>query len=200
MKKHLLLTSLILAVFCAVPNSGRAATFVSLIDFPASTFSTDTQSGNGIDYVYEHLLSELNVPDTTITSGTLELRHLGNQDFGPTAEIWYTLSGSGTFIGRLGGSDPKERTDHFELSQGILAEITAQNPWKFKIGLSEQTSFNNERLTLLQSKLQVDYTRTSPPSTNTPTIPEPSSSLLLALGLLATMILRITPLLIVRFL
>ncbi len=187
MKKYLLLIPMILAAFCIFPYVGRAATFISLLDFPASTFATDSQSGNTIDYTYDHDLSELDVPGTTIDSGILQLKHLGNQNLGPTAEIWFALSENGTFIGRLGESNSKERTDQFELSQTILDEITAGDPWKLKITLSEQTSFNGEKLTLFQSQLQIDYTRTEiqpPPSKTIPTTPEPSSLFLLVIGLL----------------
>ncbi len=188
MKKYLILVLFILAAFCNTSDAVQAATFISLIDFPPSTVATDTQSGNTIDFVYEHNLAALNLPDTTINSGSLQLKHLGNQDLGPTAEIWFALSGSGTFIGRLGKSDPKERTDRFEFSQTILDEIKAQNPWSLKIELSEQTSFNNEKLTLLQSELQIDYTRIQPQhssSRSVPTTPEPSSFFLLVVGFIA---------------
>ena len=190
MEKYLSLMLFMLAVFCNLSNTLQAATFISFIDFPASAIVTDTQSGNTIDYVYEHDLSQLDIPDTTINSGFLQLKHLGNQDLGPTAEIWFALSGSGTFIGRLGKSQPKERTDHFELSQTVLDEIKTQNPWSLKIELSEQTSFNNEKLTLLQSELQIDYTRIEiqhSPSKTIPTTPEPSSFFLLAVGAIAAL-------------
>ncbi len=186
MKKRLFWISLTLAVFCGFSNPGEAATLISLINFPALTAATDTQSGNTIDYIYEHGLSELDVPGTTIDSGSLQLKHLGNQNLGPTAEIWFALSGSGTFIGRLGESNSKERTDQFDLPQTVLDEITAGDPWKLKITLSEQTSFNGEKLTLFQSQLQIDYTRTEtqpPPFKTIPTTPEPSTFLILGLGL-----------------
>ncbi len=181
MKKCRIWMLVILIGICSYAKQGGAVTFASLIDFPASTVATDAQSGNSIDYSYEHDLSELNAPGTLIHSAALELKHLGNQDLGPTAEIWYAFSGAGTFIGRLGESNSLARTDRWELPQGVLDEITAENLWKLKIGLSEQTSFNGERLTLVQSKLEIDYT---PPSRNIPTTPEPSSLFLMAAGIL----------------
>ena len=182
MKKQGIWVLVLLVGFGGFAKAGSAVTFVGLIDFPASTIATDTHSGNSIDYAYEHDLSELNAPGTLIHSAVLKLKHLGNQDLGPTAEIWYAFSGGGAFIGRLGESNSTARTDEWELPQGILDEIKAENLWKLKIGLSEQTSFNSERLTLLQSKLEIDYT---PPSRDIPTAPEPSTLFFVAAGLLA---------------
>src|SRR3989338_5924272 len=142
MKKYLLRALFLLVLGLSSAPLGHAATFISLIASPADTFATDTRSGNGIDYAYEHDLSELAFPDTVIHSGSLELTHLGNQDLGPTAEIWHALSGNGTLIGRLGNSNASEHTDHWELPQNVLDDVTFQNPWALAVQLSEQTSFN----------------------------------------------------------
>jgi hypothetical protein len=190
MNKYLSWVLLFLGTLFTPIHQGEAATLVNIIDFPLNTSAADTQSGNTIDYVYEHVFQELDVTGLTLNSATLQLKHLGNQDLGPTAEIWFALSGSGTLIGRLGESNSAERTDPWILPASVLSEIESENPWKFKVALSEQTSFNGERLALLQSKLEMDYTRTLPPPTTTPTVPEPSSFVLLTYGLLALLKLR----------
>lgn len=190
MKKYLSWVLLFLGALLVPVHQGQAATLGSVIDFPLNTSAADTQSGNTMDYVYEHLFPELDVTGLTLNSATLQLKHLGNQDLGPTAEVWYALSGNGTFIGRLGESNSMARVDEWVLPADILNEIQNENPWKLKVVLSEQTSFNGERLTLLHSKLEIDYTHTLPPPATTPTVPEPSTLVLFTYGLIALLKLR----------
>ena len=175
MKMRLVLTAVL--VFGLRVWPAEAAIFVDTVSFfPQGV--VDTHSGNGIDFVYEHDLSEIMGSGLKLISAELALTHLGNADEGPTREIWLAFTGEGRLIGRLSKSEPNQTVDHWGLESVVLGEITKTNPWGLKIGLSEQTSFNNERMDLYQSQLKVDYEKV-------PGAPEPALIFMLALGLAA---------------
>ncbi|HTL48687.1 MAG TPA: PEP-CTERM sorting domain-containing protein [Verrucomicrobiae bacterium] len=181
-----------LAVFTAAPV--HAATFTNTIVFPASTSAVDTTSGNNLDFHYAHVLTGFDASLYSLTSATLSLTHSGNQNLGPTAEIWQAFSGQSTLLGTLGDSQTKPLKNSWALPVSVLAEIENGSPWSFDVFLSERTSFNSEKVDLLRSDLEFtaeekkkteqEPTGGSEPSTPVRAdAPEPGSAMLFMLGL-----------------
>src|SRR3990167_8165592 len=181
MKKILILLAL---VWLMPTPLAQAVTLVDVIHFPNPTVVTDLHSGTRIDFVYEHVLEELDTAGLKLISAALAITHVGNLNDEPVREAWALRSASGVLIGQLSESSSDQVEDSFQLNESILAEIEGENLWKLGVGLSELTSFNNERIELLESRLTLHYERT-------PETPEPSSRLMMIgglLGLVAQMI------------
>ena len=171
-----------------ISGTATAATIVDTLDFSTHPIAvTDSQSGNGIDYRYRHIFGSFDPTAFKIDSATLSLTHQGNLDTGPTQEIWYALSGLGTFLGRLGPSETKKITDIWGLPVSVLLEIGELNPWQLEIDFSEQTSFNGEKFDLYRSELEIRY---SPKQEIPAAMPEPSQLLLCACGWLTARLRR----------
>lgn len=157
-----------LAVLLLSAAPARAAVITDFVTFPAGTAAQDTTSGNHTDYSYLH-----QIPDLTIISGTLTLKHSGNSDEGPTREIWHLMDADGFFVGRLTQSDSMTREDFWELPQETIQHINARRGMPFAFLLSEQTSFNSEKIDLFHSVLKLTAASAAP------AVPEPSGLWLL---------------------
>lgn len=167
-----------LGIFGGLSPAAYCLSLTHTIQFPLETIAKDTASGNGIDYSYSHEFAQWDEIDE-ISSGILRLTHSGNLDEGPRAEIWFALSGSGDFIGKLERSEGMQITDQWQLAPSILAQLAGNG--KLEVQLSEQTSFNSEAVNLFESELVIEYTAKN--KTNAPHTPEPRGLLLLLLGL-----------------
>ena len=173
--------------FCFLAINGeRSALALTLVDtlvFPNPTTATDSQSGTGIDFTYSHLLPGLNTAGDLLLAATLALTHSGNANNGPTNEIWFALTGGNHFIGQLSESDSGKKKDTWEFPQEILNEIANMNPWSLQVALSEQTSFNGEKIQIYQSDLTLDYAlRKLEPERGPISAPEPATWLMLGGG------------------
>ena len=181
--------------FCFLAINGeRSALALTLVDtlvFPNPTTATDSQSGTTIDFTYVHLLAGLNSIEDALFSATFALTHSGNANNGPTNEIWFALTGGGHFIGQLSESDSGKKKDTWQLSQEILNEIANINPWSLQIGLSEQTSFNGEKIQLYQSELTLNYEARNSASEREPlSTPEPGTWLMFGGGFFILLLSR----------
>ncbi len=174
-------------ILALIPATAHAMTLMDVLTFSTPVSVIDTQSGNQVNYAYFHDFEELTTSGLNLLSGTFSLTHLGNSNTLPTGEVWSVLTGNGTLIGNLSASESKKVTDSWILSQDVLNEITAEALWKLKIGLSELTSFNNEKLDLYRTELKINYEE-RPKTTieipiNTPATPEPSGFILFLTGI-----------------
>ncbi len=185
MKRIIVLLSVLGWTFC--PGKAEAVTLSDIVVFSPPTAITDTQSGNQINYSYQHDFEELNTSGLSLISGTLSLTHLGNANSEPTAEAWTILSGNGILIGKLSGSNSTKTADSWELAQDILNEIKINPLWKLGIGLSEITPFNSEKIDLYESRLTIHYDLPKTPE-KIPNAPEPSTLFLMIGGILLQML------------
>ena len=180
----LVLSLLIFFAAASFPTAGHAAVFSDVLVFPLNTTATDTTSGTHVDFSYRHTFPALLAGPWTLTGATLSLVHKGNQDAGPVTEIWMASSGNSHPIGRRGESDAQQRTDIWDLDPLVLNEITSLTPWSLEVLLSEQTSFNSEKVTLYQSVLELRVVPVpAGNSSRVPEAPEPETLLLLAAAL-----------------
>ncbi len=169
----------------AAPLS-HAAVLTQTLNFQPPKAVVDQTSGNNPDFSYTHLLSGWSSSDYSALSGTLKITHTGNANTGPTQELWSVFSET-NLIGALGTSDGTTRTDSWVLPGGVLAAMTAGNPWQLNLYLSERTSFNSERLDLLRSELNVEYETKNKPALPAPSVPEPGTGFLCFFGIAAAL-------------
>lgn len=155
---------------------GFSATVINTINFMPGEFAQDTTSGNNPDYFYSHPL-----PDQAIISGTLSLSHEGNSNQGPTREIWQIFDLNANLIGTLSASDSASAQDLWQLPTDVIASMNSHIGNDFNFVLSERTSFNSEKIFLNQSKLTLEVRQGT-------VVPEPSSVLMLLMGLTITAI------------
>ncbi len=140
------------------PSYAAMATDVIHFSFPV----TDVSAGTGRDFSFTHSWP-LSV-DADILSATVSITHNGNADEGPRTEIWSLNSEDGTRI-RLGPSLKEMRTDSLAIPSWLWP---ANFSLPVSFFLSEETAYNGETLTLLESKLEVEYREAGAPEAPEP--------------------------------
>jgi len=162
-------------------NTGFAVVFTDPILFPPGTEAVDSSSGNHIDFTFKHSLPKIPMSGLKIISASLSVSHEGNFNEGPTREIWSVSGPENHLLGILGESEKDQKTDLFDVESFLGEGAVSWLSGEFDIFLSEQTPYNGEKLSLLNSVLEIHYELPAS-GPRSPSIPEPGTKTLVILG------------------
>ena len=179
--KKISLFAILLAVVLSAPGAVKADSMSFTQTFGDLEITNSYSFGFNLSSVQDVALS--------LDGATVSLTHNGNSN--NAGEFWLITSAGALSIGTLSSSTGGDNfvTDSWTLSSAILSEITSQNPWALTVHLFDNTT-GTDKIIIKESVLNVNFTAIpDDPPTGTP-VPEPSTALLLASGVIGMGMLR----------